>query len=159
MPVNNFVNSIKDFLFRQALIQSANLIAKRARAEAPTKRIEGAIYVSTPVQSGNTYSIEIGADLDKAPEARAYELGSGIHSQSGAKYPIIAKNAPNLVFYWEREGRYFVGKKVNHPGVEARPYLKPAIEDTQADIRALFGKALSDLIIQSINQTFKQAQK
>jgi hypothetical protein len=31
-------------------------------------------------------------------------------------HKIIAKNAPMLVFLWEREGRMFVGPSVNHPG-------------------------------------------
>lgn len=29
---------------------------------------------------------------------------------------IVAKNAPALVFFWEREGRMFKGPSVNHPG-------------------------------------------
>lgn len=29
---------------------------------------------------------------------------------------IVAKNAPALVFFWEREGRMFRGQMVNHPG-------------------------------------------
>jgi hypothetical protein len=29
---------------------------------------------------------------------------------------IVAKNAPALVFFWEREGRMFHGPSVNHPG-------------------------------------------
>lgn len=32
------------------------------------------------------------------------------------RHPIVAKNAPNLVFFWEREQRWFVGPMVNHPG-------------------------------------------
>lgn len=30
---------------------------------------------------------------------------------------IMARNRPNLVFYWEREAVTFVGPRVNHPGV------------------------------------------
>lgn len=29
---------------------------------------------------------------------------------------IVAKNAPSLVFFWERENRMFSGPRVNHPG-------------------------------------------
>jgi len=36
----------------------------------------------------------------------------------GAQAHVIrARNEPNLVFFWEREGVTFVGKKVRHPGV------------------------------------------
>lgn len=31
-------------------------------------------------------------------------------------HKIFAKNAPALVFFWEREGRVFRGPMVNHPG-------------------------------------------
>jgi hypothetical protein len=31
-------------------------------------------------------------------------------------HPIDAKRAPNLVFFWERERKLFVGPHVNHPG-------------------------------------------
>lgn len=29
---------------------------------------------------------------------------------------IVARNAPYLVFFWERENRMFIGQSVNHPG-------------------------------------------
>lgn len=32
------------------------------------------------------------------------------------KHGIAAKNVPNLVFFWAREGRMFVGPSVSHPG-------------------------------------------
>lgn len=31
-------------------------------------------------------------------------------------HKIVAKNAPVLSFFWEREGRMFYGSSVNHPG-------------------------------------------
>lgn len=36
----------------------------------------------------------------------------------GAKrHTITARRAPKLVFYWQKKGVTFVGKRVNHPGV------------------------------------------
>ena len=35
-------------------------------------------------------------------------------------HPIVARRAPNLVFYWMKMQRWFVGPRVNHPG--NRPY-------------------------------------
>jgi hypothetical protein len=31
-------------------------------------------------------------------------------------HSIVAKNAPALIFYWQRESKWFVGPSVNHPG-------------------------------------------
>ena len=31
-------------------------------------------------------------------------------------HKIVTRNAPALVFFWERENRMFVGPSVNHPG-------------------------------------------
>lgn len=31
-------------------------------------------------------------------------------------HQIVAKKAPMLVFFWERENRMFIGPSVNHPG-------------------------------------------
>ena len=35
-------------------------------------------------------------------------------------HPIVARRAQNLVFYWKKMRRWFVGPRVNHPG--NRPY-------------------------------------
>lgn len=39
-----------------------------------------------------------------------------VNVKASRPHMIIAKNAPALVFLWEREGRMFVGPAVNHPG-------------------------------------------
>lgn len=42
-----------------------------------------------------------------------YSVTTVKHSK---RHPINARRAPNLVFFWEREQRMFVGPSVNHPG-------------------------------------------
>ena len=36
---------------------------------------------------------------------------------------IRAKRKPNLVFFWARMGRWFIGPKVNHPGTTGRYFM------------------------------------
>lgn len=45
---------------------------------------------------------------------------------------IEARNVPNLVFWWERENRLFVGKRVNHPGNPPNRFLIRARDAVRA---------------------------
>lgn len=61
-----------------------------------------------------------------ARHALPIEFGAGPHLISGS---------PNLLFWWDREGRYYTPSHgvdvVNHPGNAAQPYLRPAYEITK----------------------------
>lgn len=96
-----------------------------------TRRIQEAIRRLEPRMEGDsTGRAGLTVSLKEAPEARAYELGSGMHDQNGPHLiPIAARNAPNLVFWWERGNKWFVGRRLpyGHPGVEARPTMGPAM--------------------------------
>lgn len=86
------------------------------------------------------YEVEVFVSLKDAPDAAAWEYGSGLHRTKGSpnKYSIDAVNVPDLVFWWEREQVLFVGPHVNHPGIAARPYLQPAVRDNLDRIKAEF---------------------
>ena len=118
-----------------------NKMADSARGFAPTTRIEQNIEVDEPelITSGNETKLvgSIFVSLKKAPEARAYEFGSGIHATKGAvgTYPIVARNADNLVFWWENRQKWFVGSKVNHPGVRKSAYLRPALRQHRKELQ------------------------
>jgi len=131
-----------DAKIRTLLTEEAGAFADSARGKAPTGRIRGNIEVGQVRKDGGRYSIEVSVSLKKAPEAGAYEYGSGIHATRGTPgtYPIVAKNAPNLVFWWEKKDKWFVGSSVNHPGVAARPYLAPAVKERRRSLirRILF---------------------
>lgn len=48
--------------------------------------------------------------------------------------PHPIKGKPDLLFWWDKEGRYFTPShrvdEVSHPGNAAQPYLRPAYEAT-----------------------------
>ena len=93
-----------------------------------------------PQKKGSKYSIDVVIDTreDAAPMAGAFEWGSGLHGEKGATYPI--PGMPWLAIPRERWPKFapppdvdpVVLSKVDHPGVEAKPYLQPAIESTRA---------------------------
>ena len=137
------------------LTEVANKIAEDAKRNANSNLTEKgnnlpsviaeAISVGSVEASGHgRYSISINVDLEKAPMARAYEYGSGERGLTGQDYPIVAKNAPALAFLWEYPsplGRKYITpedefvrfQRIMHPGVEAVPYLQPAI-DANTDV-------------------------
>lgn len=151
-------------------------VAQEAKRNAPnTKgdRISRAISV-IPARSkdGIVYGSII-VDLNIAPEARAYEYGSGIHGKTGEKYPIAPKNAPMMIFWWKppmgditggslpwlftidgSEGLIGFRYPISHPGVEAKPYLRPALIKHLESIR---GRLLNTLKVE-IGFGFKEPE-
>jgi hypothetical protein len=114
------------------------------------------IYPAVEIPSG--VMITIG---NKAPEALAFERGSGIHGPSGEKYIIAPVNAPALVFpgTHEWEGQTIVappmgGGVVHHPGVAARPYLHPANEAVKPMAMAALKQAFRDTIKLTIREAW-----
>jgi hypothetical protein len=114
------------------------------------------------------YSIEIIVDSrpdGPAPHAAAFEYGSGEHGEKGETYIIEPRAAgkkleiprsrwPNYV---ESEADMMAGvvrdpiylPYVNHPGVEAKPYLQPAIESNRSIIREALGKIFKSAYLDS----------
>jgi hypothetical protein len=113
-----------------------------------TVSIQDAISIGTPYQRKGELGIDIIIDLVKAPFAAAYEWGSGINRMIGAreKYPITARKAPRLVFFWERENRLFVGHQVSHPGVEAKQYIAPTLVETRKEVLNIVGKSVKESV-------------
>ena len=164
-PNNNLLQRIA-----QTLIWGADLIAKDARALAKTGRMKRSIKVSTvKSESETSRSIDVSISEADAPEALAYEFGSGIWGHEGKKYPIRPVNSEFLAFNWpaaseaaafSREGKELVipgpgGKVVlpgvMHPGVRPEPYMTPALDKNKAKIVSELAdmsvSAIADLIV------------
>lgn len=121
-----------------------------AVAHGYTARIRASIQRVDPVMSGDS-SAKAGlkVSLVAAPEARAFELGSGIHDQRGAHLiPIAAKNVQNLVFFWANRRKWFVGPALpyGHPGVQAEPTMGPAMVDNLPLLRRELGATVKQEI-------------
>jgi hypothetical protein len=146
-----------------ALTETAAKIAEDARRNADNNNlpqvVSDAISVGSVEMAGDgKYSISITVDLQKAPMARAYEKGSGLSGEERASYPI-PKVPGKVSFLWKypspwglkkQPGDEFVSfAQVYHPGVEAKPYLQPAIDENIKNIKlgllGAFMKAYRDV--------------
>lgn len=146
----NSISAVFDAQLNAILLKWADATANDARAAAPTKRIAANVRVTpvTDTPEGKQITVYVSAKPDAAPEAPAYEFGSGLHDPEGPHtIDIDARNVPNLHFYWQKQKRWFLGPHVNHPGVEARPYLFPAgRKNFQAALTALKGTVKAVLV-------------
>lgn len=127
----------EDIVSVGTLTKIGDRIARSARSFASSKRAgrsAKAIRVGEPKVTEKQIEIHILFDTDIAPEAPAYEWGSGLHSKDEKRYiDIYNVNTNALVFpgtnAWE--GQTIVTNHVNHPGVAKRPFLEPAKESTR----------------------------
>jgi hypothetical protein len=117
--------------------------------------IPDATRVESPAHENGRYVVKIIIDLLKAPFARAYEYGSGEHGPDKESYEIVPKKlGGEMVFsqedwprweYLEGEGAqpykgFFFLTHVNHPGVEAKPYIRPTIKQIDVDVKTLLAR-------------------
>jgi hypothetical protein len=165
MPIPTIpVNAILEASIIKGLTSVGTSIANQAISNASKyPHIQQAISVGEVKSEGGRYTIEIRVDASKggpAPEAAAFEYGSGIHNPDNPKtYKIAPKNKNALAFFWDKvdesspTGKKFRGiskttgkaifNYVDHPGVEADPYLKPAINSFRTKIPLFFGGLVS----------------
>lgn len=143
-----------------ALAEVARIFSDKAKQKvrevgAP-KGIADSFTQTPPVESNGVASVEIRVSH---PAAAAYEFGSGIHATKGAKqkYPINPKNKKFLAFLWPKvdgdpsfrrlpDGRVLL-EHVEHPGVEARPFLMPTHEENKAEFKRILGKGFKAEIL------------
>jgi len=156
---------------RKGLTAAASLLAEKAKAKADSKNVP---EVSKNMKVGKVetkgtgalgITISIGMKENEAPAAAAYEFGSGLHGKEGKKYPIVPRKSGGfLVFPKERWPGYapppdapnvFFFSKVMHPGVEARPYMKPAIEENKEEMKRLIGEFFTiDVVHKAIREAW-----
>jgi hypothetical protein len=147
MPFSNFLDKI----IIKGLTEQASEVAEEAKQNASwSKTIPDAIGVGKAEKTSTGYKVDVTVDLNKAPHAAAFEYGSGEHGEKGETYEIAPREKSVLAFPWTPEkvpwrshkfagiGRdnKFLFFWVDHPGVEARPYLQPAIEKAKPRLKS-----------------------
>jgi hypothetical protein len=147
----------------RVLTEEAGAIVELARQNASwSSTIPGALGVGPVERRGDgSYRATITVNTDIAPQAAAFEFGSGIHSQENpGLYPIHAVDAPRLVFWWEKRQKWFVGYQLpyGHPGVAARPYIKPAFEARKRSLMERIAGIVGISIVDMINVEFKRVK-
>lgn len=117
------------------IIQVMNNIAEEIVQEIAVKSRsskikEGTSIVRAKETQENVYEVTV---LTQAPQAIAFEFGSGLHRTVGtpSKYPIVPKNKDLLKFEWVEAGLGWVSfRSVNHPGVRQRQFFFNSVDET-----------------------------
>ena len=129
----------------QGLYTSAHLLSAISARIAPhhiSRNIQISPVSSIPstnIPASEYYrEIKIFVNIADAPDAAAWEYGSGLHDPTNPHLiPIAARNAPLLKFWLERKSKWFKGKAlpIGHPGIRMRSYLRQPLHDNEAMIR------------------------
>ncbi len=140
--MGTIINKASDLVSNGTILRAANRIVQSARSIAAQKRAGNsskAIKLSTVKEAKQTVSVSIILDTKRAPEAPAYEWGSGLHDTKNGPHfiDIYGRNTFLLTFEGTNqfEGQLIQKQHVNHPGVKPRPFIKPAVEKHRAALK------------------------
>lgn len=149
-----------DLVSNGVILRAADKIVRSAKSIAAQKRAGNssrAIKLSTVREANKTVTVNIILDTDIAPEAPAYEWGSGLHDTKGSQHyiDIDAINYPYMTFMGTNGVKGLVKvPHVNHPGVKAKPFIKPAVDKHRAALKQAVREEVNKNLRISI-RTFK----
>lgn len=150
-----FADKMRDRLSQPGYPTGADRSYRPARGYKP---IQDTIRIGSVEGGEAAMSITVTVGGKDAPYTRAYEYGSGIHAEEGGEeYPIEASKSPYLFFpvgappagRWPKyvgdllPGQLFRIQEVLHPGIEAKPFARPALNDAAPLMKAAIGQAFS----------------
>lgn len=109
--------------------------------------IEKTAKVKAPVRDG-----ELRADIKALKMAMAiYSIGTtkkyGPSMEYGSKPHSITPNGPYpLRFFWEKKGRWVSTYQVDHPGTEAQPFIRPALNKHRSSLVENINQEIQEVI-------------
>lgn len=126
---------------------ASSIVEQAKRNSSWSKDIPKSISFDSASVTPDGYEVTMKIDLKVAPQASAFEFGSGIHRTRGTPgtYEIKPRNAsvlaipeenwPNFQYPVRFGGKMlglseegnFILSKVDHPGVAPKPFMTPAI--------------------------------
>ncbi len=141
---------------RPSLVSIVGNFVRKMFENIDTKRVPRVVKQATTVGnveriSNDRQKIDVVINLRQAPMALAYEFGSGLHAERDVNktYTIKPRERRALAFFWPGRtsnyprGRKYIGPApdgrlmfnyVDHPGIRARPYIRPALESTLEEL-------------------------
>lgn len=158
-----------DGVMLKALNEIASDIVEQAKRNASfSQDIPNAISFEPATVTNNGFEVTLKVDSSEdgpAPHAAAFEFGSGIHRTRGTPgtykikpkekkalafpwnpaNPIGAMNSPKVIDYLEDE-EIWLFREVDHPGVEQRAYMTPAIQQKIPEAEQKLNKAIRVLL-------------
>lgn len=130
-------------LLRGALRAGQKVTLERARQSIHnvSGELAASLRISTRA-SGSTVSAKVKAGNAKAPYAHLVEFGTRAHV-------IVAKNAGGLAL---ASGVY---SSLHHPGAQARPFMRPALDAAAVDNSPAFQAVGEYLALAIVKEQFK----
>lgn len=117
----------------KSIARSIGILQNQTIKEAPVNKV---------AMGGNLRQSIKSAMLSKLSGEVSVEAKYGIYVHEGtAPHTIVARGK---TLYNKRSGQFF-GKKVNHPGTRANPFLQRAIKVVTPRISALFTEAMNNV--------------
>ena len=126
----------------------ARLLANAIRKYAPYDAIRKSVRIGRREGSGTNRTITVWVGGKRAPFARAFDIGSGLHGKYARKYTIAPRNAKAIWFPYPTPKMYpgarayvnngvmgITTPSVQHPGVEGVGYTKKAMDEARPQIR------------------------
>lgn len=107
----------------QLIQQGAQEIQKQAQANAPVKT--GRLQRSITIRYTSPLSAIIGPDT---PYAVYQEFGTGSRGEFPTTPYVIRPHKAGGVLVFTVGGKKVFARVVNHPGIPARPFMRPAFE-------------------------------
>ena len=123
----------------QRLSQASNTGIERAAAEVVqmyAEKVKNIAQSKAPVKNGTlkfsiviTYINSLTAEISPTvPYGKYQEFGTGIRGEfPSGMYQIKPKSGKYLMF--KVNGQWVRTKVVNHPGIPARPFMRPAVQE------------------------------
>lgn len=170
MPNSSLLQGMQEAV--EIIATEAKSLSNWSHGNEHSGSIPSAISVVNATENGGTIQAAVKVDLKIAPQAAAYEYGSGIHGKSGQKYRI-APNPPKkaLAFEWNpqtipwgspkfrgKSGDTYFFNYVEHPGVVANPFLRPALVNKLPEVKKIIGEAFRAEIIGKIREVIRDTK-
>lgn len=139
-----------------SMVEAGALLYNAMVKNAPYQHIKNAVYLSRVQGSKNSRFITVSIDLKSAPDARAFDLGSGMRGKFNETYPIKPVSKPLLIFQGTNgfAGKLIFTKLVNHPGVAGTGYTKKAMDEVKKPARAIIAAGAKDKIKAYLRSSF-----
>jgi HK97 gp10 family phage protein len=126
--LNTMATDLKKDISHDALMEGAKIVQRAASAKAP-----GEVAQHIEIEIDTT------TEVPKATVGPHKDYWQGIFVEFGVRRHVIsAKNKTVL-----SNGSVVFGKEVNHPGVEKRPFMRPAIDEHEDEVKRKIGEVIA----------------
>lgn len=122
---------------QRVVVRSTYRVGARARKKAPVNfgKLRSSIREKVSKMTG-----EISVNVDYAG---AVEFGTKAHIIRPRKKKALAFTPGGGFRFWDESGR-IIRKSVKHPGTQAQPYLRPAVQEEEKTFQLAVKKAIEN---------------